>query len=180
LTINAVSDPEKESTNAARDLEDAVIVEVSHMVPPVFQVDSPEAANWLVRKVVEAREYRRRVNVWAEAEASRAEKEEAHLMRLFGNQLEQWVAHELLLLGRKRRSLDLPAGRVGFRTTPMSLSVMEEPSVIAWAKLNCPAAVVTSTVERLLKTPLTEYLQNTGDAPPSTQVEPSRDKFFIK
>jgi hypothetical protein len=57
---------------------------------------------------------------------------------------------------------------------------MEEPSVIAWAKLNCPAAVVTSTVERLLKTPLTEYLQNTGDAPPSTQVEPSRDKFFIK
>jgi hypothetical protein len=145
-----------------------------------FANTSPEAANWLVRKVVEAREYRRRVNIWAEAEASRADKEESHLLRLLGSQLERWVTDELLRSRQKRRSLDLPAGRVGFRTAPMSLSVLDETSVIAWAKLNCPAAVVTTTVERLLKTPLTEYLQNTGDVPPSTQVEPSRDKFFIK
>jgi hypothetical protein len=104
--------------NSAGDYADEVIVEIGHVVPPVFQIDSPQAANWLVRKVVETREYRRRVNAWADAEASRADQEESHLLRLLGSQLERWVTDELLRSRQKRRSLDLPAGRVEFRTAP--------------------------------------------------------------
>jgi hypothetical protein len=41
-----------------------------------LHIDSAHAANWLVRKVLERRRYRERVQVWADGEIRRAEREE--------------------------------------------------------------------------------------------------------
>jgi hypothetical protein len=144
-----------------------------------FCIDSADAANWLVRKIVSSRQYAERVKVWAEQELRRAEREEHTLMFLFGRQLEGWVRSELERLNGKKKSLALPAGSIGFRTIAMKLVVDDEQAVLTWAKANCPNAVLAS--ERLLKSVIDERLKTTGETPDvGVHIEPSAERFFIK
>src|SRR4051794_29700288 len=72
-----------------------VDLEVLKTVPKQFRIDDEQSANWLVRKVIAAREYGERVKAWAEQERRRAEREERTLMFLFGRQIEVWAKCEI-------------------------------------------------------------------------------------
>lgn len=82
-----------------------------------FHVDSPEAASWLVRRSVSAREYKRRVELWAAGEIRRAEREEAFYLGRFGTELEIWAREQLKSI-RNRKSIKLPGGTIGLRVQP--------------------------------------------------------------
>src|SRR4051812_37176542 len=104
-----------------------VSVEEELMPPPVpegFHVHDAGTASWVVRKVVEARRYADRVRAWAAAELRRAEREEQFIFMRFGAELEDWCRRELRTA--KRKSIALPGGVVGFRTTPPSLLIRDE------------------------------------------------------
>ena len=61
-------------------------------LPDVFVVSDERSANWVVRKIVEARRYAMHVEAWAAGEIRRAQREEQRLLDRFGLQLEQWTA----------------------------------------------------------------------------------------
>lgn len=148
-------------------------------VPEAFSVCDESSANWLVRRIVEARAYAERVTTWAEREKRRARREEEFFMHAYGRQLEDWAAGRIALLGGRRKSLNLPAGSVGFRTAGPRLVVDDEPAVMNWARRNCPDAVVT--IERLSKSALNQRFKTSGEIPEQgAHLEDAHQTFYVK
>lgn len=145
--------------------------------PPPFCVHDAVSANWVVRKIVEARRYAERVEQWAAAELRRAQRKEQFFLLHYGQQLEAWARKELAQQ-TGRRSVNLPAGRVGFRIHPPHLTVKDEPALLRWCKANLPAAV--AVVERILKSAVREHVQKTGELPDGADVSGHGERFFIK
>ena len=110
-------------------------------LPDRFAVTAGRTANWVVRRVMEARAYGQAVKEWAEAEATRAQREEEVLLAHFGAGLQQVLAEEMERARGRRKSLKLPAGTIGLRAEPARLRVADEDAVIAWAKSHLPQAV---------------------------------------
>src|SRR4051812_46184175 len=75
-----------------------------------FAIDCEAHANWLIRKIVSARQYAEHVKHWAEQEQRRAAREEQCLLFLFGRQIETWVRDQIEKLNGRRKSLSLPSG----------------------------------------------------------------------
>ncbi|CAN5407786.1 hypothetical protein BH09PLA1_BH09PLA1_01490 [soil metagenome] len=167
------------NANDAIGVEEEVDAEIEMAVPEKFTVNSAEAAAWVVRKIVAAREYRARVKLWADLEYRRAEREEERLMYLFSDQLRRWTEAEIATFKSRRRSIDLPSGRVGFRTVPSRLVVDDESAVIAWARRNCPSAI--AIVERVSKSILNDHIAATGETPDAgVHIEAEKQTFYVK
>ena len=146
-------------------------------VPEVFYVHDAATANWVVRKVVEARQYAKRVQAWADAELRRARREEEFFLYRFGGQLEQWVRAELAKQ-RGRKSICLPAGQIGFRLRPARLDISDEKGLLIWCDENLPTAVVIR--ESVSKTVLMEYVEKTGEIPTGTVLSGGSEHFYVK
>ncbi len=159
-------------------VEAEVEAELQRLVPEAFAVRCADTASWLVRRVLSARAYLERVKMWSEAEQRRARREEERLLLLFGDQLRRWALDEVTKFKGRRRSLSLPGGVVGFRATPARIVIRDEAVVMAWARRACPSAIVVS--ERLVKTPISEHVQQTGEVPDGVEVTDPRDEFFIR
>lgn len=160
-------------------VEAEVEAELQRVVPVDFAVGDATTAAWLVRRIVAARSYKARVKLWAEAEQRRAEHEEQRLMYLYGVQLQRWAGGEIAKLKGRRRSIALPGGVIGFRTHRAALVIDDEQRALAWARSACPSAVVV--VERLLKAPINEHFEKTGELPDgAAHVEPAHDMFYVK
>ena len=146
---------------------------------PVFCIDNPERANWLVRRVLEARAYGDRVRTWAEQEQNRADRDEARMMYLFGRQLQDWATQELAGQHGQRKSINLPAGIIGFRQTVMQLRIDNQPAVMEWARERLPEAIIIK--ESLSKAAINEHFAATGEIPDAgITVEPAQEKFYIR
>jgi hypothetical protein len=142
-----------------------------------FSVHSDSTANWLIRKIVECRDYRERIERWAALEIKRADREEAFFMIRFGHQLETWARGQIAKQ-RGRKSIKLPAGTVGFRTEPTRLAVKDEPALLAWCKANLPGAI--QTVRHVLKSSVKDHIGDTGEIPNGAEIAGGQQKFFIK
>lgn len=148
-------------------------------IPEQFQVHDDASANWLVRKIVEARTYAKRCGEWCAREQARAQRDEEFLMFRFGQQLIEHARRKIIEQGGRRKSVNLPAGVVGFRREAPKLLVDDEAAVIAWAKLNNPELV--KIVEHLSKSGLNQHLEETGEVPDvGVHIEPEREKFYIR
>lgn len=147
-------------------------------VPLQFRVHDRKTANWVVRKVVEARQYIRSVEAWAQAEKRRARREEDFFLRRFQAELHAWVIAELADRGGKLRSLHLPAGRVGIRRRGPKIEIANQAAVLTWAAEHCPDAIKRS--ESVLKTPLAEHFESTGELPDGAVLHDAADVFFIQ
>ena len=143
-----------------------------------FNVSDEPTANWVVRKIVEAHQYREHVKEWAEQECRRAQRDEERLMYMFGRQLEEWVKGRLAATNGRRKSFTLPAGTVGFRHVNTAVVVIDEAAVIEWARSSQPKAIQTK--EFLSKTAINEHFAAFGEVPPGVHVEPEREKFYVK
>lgn len=154
-------------------------LEVLKSVPKQFEIVDEKSANWLIRRIMNSRSYATRVKEWAEGELRRAAREEHTLLFLFGRQIENWTKEEIAKMKGKRKSLNLPAGCVGFRAQPTRVVVDDESLVLNWAKKSLPSAVVV--VEKLSKSVLNEHCEKTGELPEDgIHVEPAAEKFFIR
>ena len=154
-------------------------IAVLREVPHQFAVVDEKSANWLVRRIVAAREYAERVKEWAALEVRRAEREQQTLMLLYGRQAEAWAATEIAKFNGRRKSVNLPGGTIGFRRLPSRLVVDDEAAVMVWAREHCPPAIVV--VEKLSKTIFDQYVKDTGHVPDGgVHVEPAGEKFYIR
>jgi phage host-nuclease inhibitor protein Gam len=146
--------------------------------PEGFAVRDAASANWVIRKVVDARRYAERVETWAAAELRRAQREEEFFLRRFGCELEAWARQQIAQQHDRRKSVCLPAGTVGFRTEPPRLDISDESALLAWCKINMPTAV--STVQSVMKTPVIEHLKITGECPSGAEIAGGGEKFYVK
>jgi phage host-nuclease inhibitor protein Gam len=170
---NPLTPPTEHPSDADTDL--AILREV----PEHFEVTDEGTANWLCRKIRASRAYADEVRIWADRETARAAREEKVLMFLFGRQLERWARDRIARLKGKKKSINLPAGTVGFRASTPRLVIDNEHAVIEWARQHAPSAV--HTVEKVLKSVLDNHFKITGELPDDgVHVEPATEKFFVR
>lgn len=128
-----------------------------------FEVHDETSANWVVRKILEARAYRQRIRTWAEVEVRRAERQEQFFLGRFGRQLDRWLRSQLETRQSRQRSINLPAGRVGLRKQKPKLIVDDPEAVLEWAKQVAPNLVTVQ--ESVSKSDLNSHLEQTGEFP---------------
>jgi phage host-nuclease inhibitor protein Gam len=148
-------------------------------VPAQFVVDSDEAANWVTRKITEARAYARRCEEWCEREKVRAKRTEDFFLWRFGSQLVQWAGARIAEQGGRRKSVNLPAGTLGFRHEPPKIIVDDEAAVVEWCKKHHPELLIV--VAKVSKANLNDHIQSSGEMPDrGVHMEPEREKFFVR
>ena len=152
--------------------------ECEDQLPQRFEVNDDPSANWVVKRIVAARAYGKRIKHWAETEQRRARREEAFFLNRFGLELDRWLRRKLAERGGKAKSFNLPAGRVGVRHIGPKIEVINEDAVLAWAREHCPEAI--KQTESLLKTPLTEHVEATGELPAGTILKQERDEIYVR
>jgi hypothetical protein len=151
---------------------------VEPVVEPGFRVTNEAAASWVVRHVVAARDRAERAKAWAAREVAQAERDEAFFMARFGGELEDWLRS---VLDTKRKSIDLPAGRVGVRTSPARLVVTDEEKALAWARSHQPSAVVAVPAsEHLSRQDLILKFKQTGEIPDGADLQPVSASLYIR
>ncbi len=143
-----------------------------------FHVRDEGSANWVLRKIIEARAYREHVAKWAAAETVRAERQEAFLLHRFGSELESWAREQIGKQHGRRRSLALPAGILGFRQEPMKLLVLDERALVGWCRAHLPVAI--KATESLLKSEIQSYIKQSGEVPAGAEIGGGSERFFIK
>lgn len=156
----------------------AITAPISAEIAPdeTFSVVDASSANWVVRKIIEARNYAERVKTWAEGEIKRAEQKEQFFLFHYGRQLEEWAKAQIG--GGRRKCVKLPGGTVGFRTEPHKLDVADEQKLIAWCRRSLPDALRIET--HVLKSIVKDHLQQTGEQPDGTSVTGGGQRFYIK
>lgn len=142
-----------------------------------FSVHDAASANWVVRKIVEARQYAARVKAWGEAELRRAQRQEQFFLMRYGRQLEDWARQRIDQQHDGRRSANLPAGAIGFRTQPRRLSIVDEKVLLAWCRAHLPAVI--RVIETVPKSPLIEHFQATGECPEGVEILSRTERFCI-
>lgn len=152
----------------------AVLAEV--LPPEAFAVEDAMSANWVVRKVAEARAYAKHVKAWADGEVRRAENEEKFFVHHYGRQLEEWARVEIV--GGRRKCVKLPAGTVGFRRDPPKLDVADEQRLIGWCRSALPEALRVET--RILKSLVKGHVQQTGECPDGASMSGGGQRFYIR
>jgi hypothetical protein len=148
------------------------------LVPEGFSVRDERSANWVVRKIVEARQYIRRVEEWAARETRRAQADEKFLLHRFGPQLEDWTRGRLEAESGRRKSISLPSGTLGFRSEPLKLMVSDEDELLRWCRVHLPAAI--ATVQHVLRNVVKEHIVATGELPHGAEPTDGGEKFYIK
>lgn len=142
-----------------------------------FHVVDHSTANWVVRRIVAARAYRQKVEVWAAAEIRRAEREEQFFASRWGSELEAFARAQIAAQGR-RKSICLPAGTIGFRVAPRRLELRNEQHLLAWCRTSLPAAI--RVTERVLKGVVLKHFLQTGELPAGGDIAGGAPYFFIK
>lgn len=142
-----------------------------------FRIHDAQTANWVVRKIAEARQYADRVRAWAAAEIRRAERDEQFLLARFGRDLEEWCRDRLADTGGRSRSVNLPAGRIGFRKSRMALEVQDSAALLGWCRLHLPGAIMVT--ERVVRGSIEEHLATTGELPIGTVLHLASDRFYV-
>jgi hypothetical protein len=171
--------------------------------PTAFEVRDAATANWLVRRIVEARAYAAHVETWAGAELRRARTRERSLLDRYGTQLKCWLESELARRSPRRRSVPLPAGTVGLRKLPSKLVVKDQRGLLRWCQLHLPGAIRVvaaaagheaadlaawtrafapnaSVTERVSVDDMDEYICQTGEIPDGTEILRDEQRLFIK
>ena len=157
---------------------DAIIPPLSAEVAPrdTFVVNDAMSANWLVRKIVETRAYAKHVKEWARNELRRAEREEMFFLHHYGRQLEDW-ARQQIASGR-RKSVKLPAGTIGFRSSPPRLDVLDDKKLIEWCRSSLPTALKIET--HILKQHIKDHFTITGEVPDGATITGGGQRFYVR
>jgi hypothetical protein len=144
--------------------------------PDTFVVDDAISANWLVRKIVEARAYAKHVKQWAEGELRRAQREEQFFLERYGQQLEAWARQQIA--NGRRKSVKLPAGTMGFRSNPPRLDVLDDKKLIEWCRSSLPTALKIET--HILKQHIKDHFTITGEIPDGATITGGGQRFYVR
>jgi len=141
-----------------------------------FHVTDEKSANWVVRKILDARAYRNRIEAWAAAEIERADREEKFFSHRYGSELEAWARKQIG--DHKRRVIALPAGRIGFRKASLKLNVTDEDRLLDWCKNHLPSAL--KVMQRILISQVKDHVTHTGEMSDGKESTGGGRRFYVK
>ena len=139
-----------------------------------FTPDTADKADWVLGKIADHRARAARIRENMELMAREQDQAAAFLEWKFGPALQAFTRAQTE--NGKKKSVRLPNGVLGYRTKPASVTIGDVQAATAWAKVNLPAAVVT-TID---KKAVTDALKETGEAVPFAAFTPSEEVFYIK
>lgn len=141
--------------------------------------DEARRAASLLDEVLTARERAERIRaqcarIMADADARAAQLERDYLP-LLRSYAEQVIGE------RKRRSVDLPTGRLSLRRVPGGVRVEDAEALTAWARAARPELVEvhTTTTERVPASALKAYVDEVGEVPPGAVLVENRTELKI-
>jgi hypothetical protein len=180
MNTNQVTEPRHVAIIRAAETSRTELAETEPIapVPANFAVVDVKSANWVLRRIMEARAYAEAVQQWAEAEAERAKREEEFFLLHFGNGLQAVLEEEIEKQKGRRKSVKLPAGTMGYRAEPQRLRVENEAAAIEWAHRHCPDAV--RVTERISRTAINEHHTASGEVPEGCTIQPAGERFYIR
>lgn len=76
-----------------------------------------------------------------------------------------------------KKSVSLPHGEIGFRSSGESMVIRDDAAALAFAKAN---GIPVKVKEEVQKKPLTDYFRSTGEVPEGCEVVPGKDALFIR
>lgn len=149
-----------------------------------FIVDSMEDADWCVDKVGKAeanierytalaRDYKKRIDERLEKLVEPHQKTIA-VMTSF---LTPWANTEIARLHNKK-SIELPSGRVGFRSSTGSLEITDEVKAITWLEGNGHVECV-KTEKTIRKDETKKLIKATGEVPDGLDLKSGATVFYV-
>ena len=141
-----------------------------------FEVRDESSANWVVRrswKPAHTPSTSRNGRRW---NFGGRRREEQFFLQHYGHQLEDW-ARARISKDRRRKSIKLPAGTVGFRIEPTKVELKDDEKVIAWCRRSLPHALAVRTL--IIRAVLTEHVRQTGECPDGADITGGKQRFYI-
>ena len=123
-------------------------------------------------------------------ELERVKRECAALIRQAESELRsaEWVLlprlrtiAAVLLEGSKRKSIQTPYGKAGFRRTPERLVLIDEEALFAaWSEQQVPGDLISvETRHKFHASALQEHYKQTGEVLPGCEVRGSEETFYV-
>lgn len=160
-----------------------------------FTIDDMEKASWASRKLLGDEAEKQRIKAWGEREIARIQGIVYRHTTSIDNRMGFLTGHLHSYLNRliqtgeiKKKSLDLPGGKIAVRSGKDKIVIEDEDAVIAYLE----AADETSPIKikkSVLKTELAKVttpkgsavlLDATGEPLPGTHIEPATEAFSFK
>lgn len=138
-------------------------------------IETEADASLVVKTFADLNSERERVEQQYKARLARIAGKERSLDYLFGSALEAWTAANIT---KKKRSIILPDGTVGFRKKNAGVTTCDPAALRKWADKELPAAINWDKAP-ILMTIVTEHEKEHGLAPGRVEV-PEDDVFSIK
>jgi phage host-nuclease inhibitor protein Gam len=146
-----------------------------------FHITTPEAADWLLRKLANIEAEKARVSAQAQKIVAQLSADAEALRRLYEGELVDFTRRTLAEAGRGRRTLHLLQGSVALRLVPASVRVSDPFAALSYAKQNTPdlvrrqETVDTAGYQQLAA----KRLQESGDVLPGCESTPARETHRI-
>jgi len=140
-----------------------------------FHITDYKKCDWVIKKITAVDDEIDRLEEQHRRRVKQLENEKTFFQERFGTELEAWTRTNLD--GRKK-SIDMPHGRIGFRKSRESIEIVDKEANLDWAKENCPDALREK--EWTIKTPQIKLMKETGEMPDGTALKPAKDRFFVK
>lgn len=102
--------------------------------------------------------------------------------RYFREKVLTWAMNnrKALLGTGKKKSRDLPHGRIAWRTRPARLEVIEAEKLLAWARDQPMETGVLRITEAPAMTEIQKHFRTTGEVPPGTDVRPESEELSVE
>lgn len=127
------------------------------------------------------------IESWLESETAKAEREIEWLERQVRLSFPQTPDQLREERGTKKKSVSLPNGTIGFRSSRDTVDVVDEEKALRWAEGSCPDAIKVK--RRVLKTPIKKMLAEGGVLTTGEPCDPEEnglrfvpgsDSFYVK
>lgn len=147
---------------------------------PVFHIQTREHLEWYVRLMTELAAARARVREQAERMEAQLEGQLRYLARRFAPEA-QPVVDELLAQSKpKKRSVDLFAGRIGYRTTAGAPTVADRAATTAWALEQEDAEAFGKYAYNLDARKVIAHVKATAEPVPGVEFREPRESMYLE
>lgn len=155
--------------------------------PPTFFVDTPEAAGWVLRKMMEEEGALADIRAQQSAIMANLDKMAGERVRRLGwlhwrydHELADFAKNELARTNSKTKTWRCAWGLVSFRLTKGTNKIIDMKSAVIWAKRHVPTAI--KTAESVSVTDLLPHLEefDPKDRPEWLESTPGGEKVTVE
>lgn len=179
--------------------EKAFFESIGANMPEGEQLSDVDARiDWLLEQIAERQDQiehvkavaRRRIDMirsWQEDETAKVGREIEWLEGQIRLNAPKTVDDLQALYGTRKKSISLPSGTVGFRSSADTVEVEDEEKALAWAETACPDAIKVK--RSVLKTPIKALLAEGGVLTTGEKCDPDEnglrfvpgeESFYVK